>query len=150
MESSPDSCRPEGRRGLLRLFAFVFGGACGGAGLGTLLDPLRKREGSWRPLVSLADIEPASALRIPYPVKAGWEATERPVYLVRGDGDEVTAFDARCTHLGCTVRYRDGKFLCPCHRGVFDGAGAPLSGPVDKPLARVEVRVRNGVVEGRA
>lgn len=151
MESSPD------RRGLLRLLALVFGGVCGGAGLGTLLDPLRSRDSNWIALAPLAELEPGAAKRVRMPVRAGWEVTERPIYLLRApneggraEGEAVIAFDARCTHLGCTVRFKERQFVCPCHRGVFDADGNPVSGPVEKPLAKIEVRVRNGIVEGRA
>jgi Rieske Fe-S protein len=60
----------------------------------------------------------------------------------------VRAIDARCTHLGCNVRFREGEFRCPCHNGVFDAEGNPVSGPVTDPLERMPTRIRNGVVEG--
>lgn len=137
------------RRGLLRLFAFVFGALCGGAGLGSLLDPLRKREECWVPLAPLDKLVPGEATRVRYTVAAGWEQTERSVYLLR-TGEDVLAIDARCTHLGCNVRYREGEFRCPCHRGVFDGKGQPVSGPVSIPLERMETRIHKGMVEGKA
>jgi len=136
------------RRGLLRLFAVMFGAVCGGAGLGSILDPLRKSEKRWIPLAALDSLKSDSATRVRYAVTAGWEQTERSVYLLK-DGDGVRAIDGRCTHLGCNVRYREGEFRCPCHKGVFDGEGQPVSGPVDTPLERMETRIRNGVVEGK-
>jgi len=145
------------RRGLLRLFAFVFGGLCGGAGLATVLDPLRGGEKRWIPLAALDTLKTDRATRIRYTVTAGWEQTERSVYLTKdrdGDGSGVRAIDARCTHLGCNVRFRraqsgQGEFRCPCHNGVFDAEGQPVSGPVTIPLERMETRIRNGVVEGK-
>ena len=137
------------RRGLLRLFAFVFGGLCGGAGFASVFDPLRKRDERWIPLAPVDKIAPGQATRVRYTVTAGWEQTERSVYLVRS-GDDVLALDARCTHLGCNVRYRDGEFHCPCHQGAFDGEGQPISGPVSKPLERMETRVQGGMIEGKA
>ncbi|MHC4954271.1 MAG: QcrA and Rieske domain-containing protein [Planctomycetota bacterium] len=137
------------RRGVLRLFAFVFGGICGGVGLGTLLDPLRKRGRRWLPLARFDQLVDGQATRVRFAVRAGWEQTERSVYLIR-KGEEVVAFDARCTHLGCTVRFLEGEFRCPCHKGVFDADGRPLSGPVQTPLHEMDVRIRDGVVEGSA
>jgi len=135
------------RRGVLRFFAFLFGALCGGPGLATLFDPARRRGGGWQAVARLDEL-PAGAKRVSLPVRAGWETVSRPVYLLR-DGESVVAFDARCTHLGCTVRFADGGFTCPCHDGAFDGAGAPVSGPVKEPLARLETRVVNGAVEVR-
>lgn len=61
---------------------------------------------------------------------------EIPVLLAEVDGQEV-AFDARCTHMGCTVLRTDDGFRCPCHGGRFDRAGNPTAGPPKAPLRRV-------------
>ena len=137
------------RRGLLGLFAFAFGALCGGAGLASVFDPLRKRDAVWIPLAPLESLTPGQATRVRFTVAAGWEQTERSVYLLRSD-ESVLALDARCTHLGCNVRYREGEFRCPCHNGVFDKSGEPVSGPVPKPLVHMETRIREGIVEGKA
>ena len=64
-----------------------------------------------------------------------------PVF-VRRRGEEITALDGRCTHMGCPVRLQEaGGFLCPCHGGRFDGEGAPVQGPPTRALARLPVRV---------
>lgn len=41
-----------------------------------------------------------------------------------------------CTHLGCIPKYDPStkSFICPCHSGIFDIHGNPVSGPVTKPL----------------
>ncbi|MBI5367093.1 MAG: Rieske 2Fe-2S domain-containing protein, partial [Planctomycetes bacterium] len=69
----------------------------------------------------------------------------RPVLVVRGPAGLV-ARSAVCTHLGCLVRWEAprGEFLCPCHGGRFDAAGAVLGGPVHGPLAALPVREENG------
>jgi Rieske Fe-S protein len=55
----------------------------------------------------------------------------------------VVAFDARCTHQGCTVRATDDGLVCPCHGSAFDPAtGAAVHGPATSPLAPVGVAVR--------
>src|SRR3954452_16366888 len=61
---------------------------------------------------------------------------------------EVRALSARCTHLGCPVRYgMDARrFICPCHAAVFDDHGAPVSGPARRPLDTYAVRVRGGQI----
>lgn len=136
------------RRGVLRILAFLFGGLCGGSGLAAVLDPLRRREGGWQPVANLGELPPG-ATRVNLKVRAGWETLDRPLFLIR-DADEVSAYDARCTHLGCTVKFEQDRFVCPCHDGVFDAAGKPVSGPVREPLGKLETRIVNGAVEVRA
>ncbi len=67
-----------------------------------------------------------------------------PVLLEKAD-NEVHAFSAVCTHLGCTVQWRpeEKKFVCPCHQGIYDFAGNVLSGPPLRPLEKLEVKVRD-------
>ena len=57
-----------------------------------------------------------------------------------GDG-ELHAFDARCTHMGCSVRWssEEKSWDCPCHGSRFDSAtGRILNGPASEPLAASE------------
>jgi len=65
--------------------------------------------------------------------------------IVSRQGGSITAFDARCTHMGCPVTHdaATGGFYCPCHAGHFDTEGNPVGGPPEAPLARFDV-VRNG------
>lgn len=149
------------RRGVLRLFTVVFGGLCGGSGLVSLFS--KRSDARWQAVGKMTELPEGVASRVRFTVKAGWESTERPLYLMRR-GEEIIAFDGRCTHLGCTVRFRPptsgdgdtgagdseaGEFRCPCHRGVFDADGQPQSGPVSEPLRRLETRVVDGTVEVR-
>lgn len=59
----------------------------------------------------------------------------------RADG--VEAFSLICTHMGCTVAWREPEkaFVCPCHGGRFDAEGKPLRGPALRPLSRVPARI---------
>ena len=64
-------------------------------------------------------------------------------------GGELRAFSQKCTHLGCVVYYEPatGEMECPCHEGHFDAAsGEVISGPPQRPLGRIDVEVRSGVV----
>lgn len=74
---------------------------------------------------------------------------ERDVVLVRA-GDEITAFSARCPHLGCRLnRLEAGALVCPCHGSRFDAAGRRLSGPAPGDLRRlaVERREKDGRID---
>lgn len=64
-----------------------------------------------------------------------------------GDPDNATsyvAFTAVCTHLNCTVQYRDDikEIWCACHNGHFDLNGNVISGPPPKPLAQYRVAIK--------
>lgn len=74
---------------------------------------------------------------------SGWHTVTledgTPLHVARRQGRYV-AFDGRCTHMGCPVApHAEGGFRCPCHGGRFDEEGNVLSGPPQRPLARVPV-----------
>ena len=56
------------------------------------------------------------------------------------------AVSRQCTHLGCTVNFRDEKrqFLCPCHQSLFDSNGKYLKGPARRNLPHFEVKRLKG------
>jgi cytochrome b6-f complex iron-sulfur subunit len=58
--------------------------------------------------------------------------------------DEVRAFNAVCTHVECTVKYRPGTrdIFCSCHEGVYDLNGHNISGPPPRPLETYRVTLR--------
>jgi Rieske Fe-S protein len=68
----------------------------------------------------------------------------QPGLLVRLESGEFRAFSARCTHLDCTVQYRDDlrEIWCACHNGHFDLSGRNTSGPPPEPLPAYDVRLR--------
>ena len=68
-------------------------------------------------------------------------ADGRVALAVRLDADTVVAFDRRCPHLGCPVRWsaERGRFECPCHHAAFDArTGAVLFGPPTRGLTPAE------------
>ena len=78
----------------------------------------------------------------------------RPGILIRTDTGELRAFSAVCTHLDCTVQYRDdiSRIWCACHNGHFDLTGRNVAGPPPRPLDAFDVNVRDDeiVVSKRA
>jgi Rieske Fe-S protein len=72
-----------------------------------------------------------------------------PCLLVRPDEGTVLAYSQKCTHLGCPVapEVSRKRFFCPCHLASFDLAtGRPLAGPPRRPLPRVTLENRKGVL----
>jgi cytochrome b6-f complex iron-sulfur subunit len=67
----------------------------------------------------------------------------RPGILLRTPDGELRAFSATCTHLECTVQYRDDlqRIWCACHGGQFDSNGINVAGPPPRPLERYTVNV---------
>jgi Rieske Fe-S protein len=77
----------------------------------------------------------ARALRIP---------DGREALAVRIDASTVVAFDRRCPHLGCPVRFvaERARFECPCHHAAFDArTGGVLFGPPRRGLEAATVRI---------
>jgi Rieske Fe-S protein len=68
--------------------------------------------------------------------------------LVLTADNHYRAFSATCTHLNCTVQYRDDvkQIWCACHNGFYDLAGKVVSGPPPNPLEEYQVNVANGEI----
>lgn len=68
----------------------------------------------------------------------------RPGLLVRTATGDYRAMSATCTHLSCTVQYRDDlrEVWCACHNGKYNLEGRNISGPPPRPLEAFEVQVR--------
>jgi Rieske Fe-S protein len=67
----------------------------------------------------------------------------RPAIVVRTTAGEFRAFSAICTHLNCTVQYRDDlqHIWCACHGGQFDLNGLNVAGPPPRPLEQYAVNL---------
>jgi Rieske Fe-S protein len=75
----------------------------------------------------------------------------RPGILIRTPAGELRAFNARCTHLDCTVQYRDdlAHIWCACHNGHYDLTGRNIEGPPPSPLEAYDVAVRGNEINVR-
>lgn len=71
--------------------------------------------------------------------------TGDPAVIIHESGSVFYAYDAVCTHAGCTVQYdpQQRLLVCPCHGGTFDPAhGAQVvAGPPPSPLTRIEMKI---------
>jgi thiosulfate dehydrogenase (quinone) large subunit len=79
---------------------------------------------------------------VPFNAPSPLPAGDPAVIVQRKDGSLV-AFDAVCTHAGCTVEWdrRDHVLFCPCHDAIFDAENnaAVLDGPAPSPLASLPI-----------
>jgi menaquinol-cytochrome c reductase iron-sulfur subunit len=131
------------------------------AGLGVLLDPLRRRATAnhAEEAVQFVRLGPLDILRadgIPHQfaltddVADAW--TRSPAqrvgsaFLMRTDspaGPKITALSSVCPHLGCAVDFngKAGEFECPCHASAFAEDGKKLYGPSLRGLDPLEVKL---------
>jgi thiosulfate dehydrogenase [quinone] large subunit len=88
---------------------------------------------------SLSSLQPRTALPFTDPTSGD------PAVLIRLADGSVVAFDAVCTHQGCTVQYDSpsGLLFCPCHGAVFDPThnADVLQGPAPVPLTALPIIV---------
>jgi Rieske Fe-S protein len=68
----------------------------------------------------------------------------RPGLLICTSDGGYRAMSATCTHLSCTVQYRDDlrEVWCACHNGKYNLDGRNISGPPPRPLEAFDVQVR--------
>ncbi len=72
--------------------------------------------GEWVEVATMADLPPGGAVRFSTTAFDGF---------VVNDGGEIRALSSVCTHMGCTLRFRQGwqDLRCPCHGASFDLKG---------------------------
>ena len=73
---------------------------------------------------------------------------DKPGLLVHTATGEWKAFTAICTHLNCTVQFREDlqRIWCACHNGLYDLNGKNVSGPPPRPLEEFNVHIRGDEV----
>ena len=128
----------------------VVGGTVLGPVLGFIASPIQSRgKKQWFPILKERDLAVGDTREVPFilSVRDGYSIVKRKytVFLHRYE-DRVVAFDPACTHLGCRIAWVGGKgrYLCPCHGGVFDVDGNVISGPPPKPLEQHAAKIEGG------
>lgn len=122
--------------------------------LGLLAAPaLKRREELWvdlGPAASVPEDQPTE-FTFSYWRRDGWFETliQGTAYAVRPPGKDLFVLSNICTHLGCPVRWSGDvrRFLCPCHRALFDTQGNVVSGPPPRPLDRYAHRIVEGIIQ---
>jgi Rieske Fe-S protein len=138
------------RRDFIKVTTGIVGGLIGAAlglpAIAYLLDPAFKSGGKegWISIGKVADIEVGKPYAFSFTrVQVnGWErtSTSHGGFVLRKSDDpaDVVILNSRCTHLGCTVNWKDEAqaFVCPCHDAKFSRDGVVLGGPPPRPLDR--------------
>jgi thiosulfate dehydrogenase [quinone] large subunit len=120
-------------------------GALSGAGEPTPASSATPAAGNI-PIATVAAVQQkgAVAFTIPFSAPASLPAGD-PGIVVRLSNGTYVAYDAVCTHAGCTVEWDapDKVLYCPCHGAAFDPANkaAVLGGPTNQPLASLPIVV---------
>jgi Rieske Fe-S protein len=146
------------RRKLLEAGFWLLAGTGGLATLGVsgrflIGNSLEPKPQKWVEVGAVADLEVGKVHRVNYSVKAkdAWRDSEREgvVYAFTDDGENFTVLDAACTHLGCSVKWKEEEnhFSCPCHAGHFSREGDVLDGPPPRPLAKLESKLEDGILK---
>lgn len=140
------------------LGSLLFGGLASIPLLGALADPVaRAARGRRGKLVRVATLD---TLERGKPIKAtivgevvdSWTRSPRrrlgAVWVVRGEGEQVTAYSVVCPHLGCGIDFTEGdhEFRCPCHDSKFTLEGARTAGPSPRGMDALETKVQDGEV----
>lgn len=126
------------------------------AGIATLLDPLRRRQGdSGMVMVTTLPVVPADGVPRRFTVNAdrtdAWTTYQNTpvgaVYLRRTPDGELTCLNVVCPHAGCFVNLapQGTHFQCPCHRSRFslDGSIEDPASPSPRAMDELEVEIRN-------
>jgi Rieske Fe-S protein len=151
----PDAVREAPRRTFLAQVigaCVVFLGALLGIpAVGAAIGPaLKRQQAEWLSLGSLQTFQEGVPKLVNLTVvsRDGWIETNsvKSVWIVRQSADDFTAFNGRCTHLGCAYSWQTDQhqFACPCHAGVFGIDGKVLAGPPPRPLDPMETRMDAG------
>ncbi len=123
--------------------------------LGYITNPLqiKQQPGKWVPLGKAADFAADSkpqVVQFTITGQDGWiEVNKAATCWVVPNGDHLTVFNGRCTHLGCAYSWETegdhaNEFHCPCHDGAFNREGQVMGGPPPRPLDKLQTRVVNG------
>jgi menaquinol-cytochrome c reductase iron-sulfur subunit len=141
-----------GRRTFLTRAIVALGGVIAAAlsatGVGYFVSPIfQRRDESWVDLGRAGDFKFGSPVLVEFTQRRrdAWVTSERrsSAWVVTSDGKTFTAFDPRCTHLGCPYRWDAAvsRFVCPCHTAVFGPDGKVVSGPPPRPLDQFETKL---------
>jgi Rieske Fe-S protein len=82
-------------------------------------------------------------------VEFRYPSDDDPCLLIRLPDGGLVAYGQQCSHLSCAVipEPENGQLRCPCHHGFFEiRNGRPIAGPPRRPLPRITLEVRDGII----
>ncbi|MGI8988639.1 MAG: ubiquinol-cytochrome c reductase iron-sulfur subunit [Bryobacteraceae bacterium] len=151
LETEPAAPGPTRRRFYLSV---IYGlGAIIGAALAApaavylFLPPKLRRQNDWVDAGDISQLTPKAPFEMVFRKNRtdGWRVTseKKTTWVVKLAGDNIVAFGAQCTHLGCAYHWDETnhQFLCPCHTSIFALDGSVISGPAPRPLDRYEIKI---------
>ena len=112
-----------------------------------LFPPKAKKGDDWVEIGDVARLAPNSPVELTFRRTRvdGWKviSEKSTAWVVKGPGNQVTAFGPQCTHLGCAYHWEEGKgqFLCPCHTSLFTIDGKVAAGPAPRPLDQYQTKL---------
>jgi Rieske Fe-S protein len=123
----------------------------GGAAFRFLRPKLFAATDSWLDVASVAELtgpQPLSRKIVAEHI-AGWAITteEHNVFVLPAKNNQVVS--AVCPHEGCEVAWDQNanRFACPCHESFFAADGARISGPAQRGLDALPMRVQDGKLQ---
>jgi cytochrome b6-f complex iron-sulfur subunit len=134
------------RRHFLQAFVATFGAIWGVL----MLYPLYRYLRPPKNMLAESDVSSVSlgsAGNLPVGAGKNFQFGSIPGVIIHTPDDQFHAFDAICTHLGCTVQYRPDlqRIWCACHGGQYDAeTGKNIAGPPPRPLTPLKATVENG------
>lgn len=159
----PDSGFPPRRNFLIELLALVTGAIVTlvpvAAGAVFVLNPLLRRKSksasggddAFRLIGSTSGLQPGGSPQLFQVIgmkKDAWTtypATSLGAVYVRQETDgSLFCLNARCTHMGCMVKFRPEQdaYVCPCHSSSFDLEGHRNNEIPPRDMDQLEVQVR--------
>lgn len=90
-----------------------------------------------------------AASEIPPGTGKNFKFGSTPAVITHTKDGEFHAFSAICSHLGCTVQFREDRqqIWCACHGGCYDpSTGKNVSGPPPKPLKTLKATLKDGKI----
>ena len=94
-------------------------------------------------VAAVKDVPPGGVVEFRYPTD------DAPCLLIRLEDGRLVAYGQQCSHLSCAVipEPERAQLRCPCHNGYFEiNEGRPIAGPPRRPLPRIKLDVRDGVI----
>lgn len=121
-----------------------------GSGLGTLLEgcaPVAPVTVTLQ--LDPATLPPGTPVEVPFSMtNASGASVTASMWLLKNPDGTLTAYDPRCTHALCRVKWvtAEDKFKCNCHGGEFALDGTVIAGPPPRPLNKFPLTESGGTV----